>query len=176
MTVTAQLMMGHEMALPLIMIERMLERRTEREAIEVILTGCSEEAGGVKEEEEEEEEIRADTVKSIHDSLFLTAAQSSPLCPGIALSLSFSALLLLSFLTLICSVRSLSSLLSTILPVYPLSSIQLISLLSFSPPNISSLPPIPPSLAPSFLPAPCNCLFLCAVFLQFLASSKLSFF
>lgn len=32
MTVTAQLMMGHEMALPLIMIERTLERRTEREA------------------------------------------------------------------------------------------------------------------------------------------------
>lgn len=31
MTVTAQLMMGHEMALPLIMIERMLERQTERE-------------------------------------------------------------------------------------------------------------------------------------------------
>lgn len=91
MTVTAQLMMGHEMALPLIMIERMLERQTERErereAIEVILTGCSEEAGRVK---EEEEEIRADTVKSIHDSLFLTAAQSSPLCPDIALSLSLS--------------------------------------------------------------------------------------
>ena len=48
MTVTAQLMPGHEMAQPLIMTERALEEETERarererarEAIAVISTGC----------------------------------------------------------------------------------------------------------------------------------------
>lgn len=41
LTVTAQLMPGHEMAQPLIMTERALERqRGEREAIVVISTGC----------------------------------------------------------------------------------------------------------------------------------------
>ncbi len=41
MTVTAQLMPGHEMALPLIMTERVRERDREgREAIAVISTGC----------------------------------------------------------------------------------------------------------------------------------------
>lgn len=49
MTVTAQLMMGHEMALTLIMIERRLERQIREGGGEGgWLTGCEEEAGGVK--------------------------------------------------------------------------------------------------------------------------------
>lgn len=84
MTVTAQLMGRHEMALPLIMTERKRRR-----------------AGGGS----DLDRIRADSVKSIHDSLFLI--QQRPVLDVSLLLFPFLFLASPSF-SLVCSWRSLS--------------------------------------------------------------------
>lgn len=97
MTVTAQLMPGHEMALPQIMTERALEKEKERRNssdLDRMLGGSWRVGGGLG---VCGEEIRADTVKSIHDSLFRAAAQSSPPSLDVSVSLYVSLFLLSPF-------------------------------------------------------------------------------